>query len=248
MTTIIAEAGINHNGNMSTMKELILRAKECGADIFKTQAYSVELLFPDHVIQAQGKNWYNEVLKTELTKEQLFQIASWCKEVEIEFMASAFDSDRVRWLEEIGVAKHKIGCRLYHSDLDEADGEIGETVEAMCLTGKPIIVSCPYGEDRPFLPTEAPVYYLYCVPEYPAPLSSLKFSQVTFDGHIWDGFSDHTQGLEASMIAISRGASIIEKHFSLDKNDKRGPDHICSCEPKELKQLVEFAKKVEEAL
>lgn len=244
---IIAEAGISHGGDMNIAKELILRAKEAGADTWKTQLYDVDTLFPDKIIMAQGRNWYEEVKKTQLSKEQTFQLAEWCKEAEIEFLASAYDTDRVLWLEEIGVKRHKIGCKLYYDELSEWEQEIGETVLEMCWTGKPIIMSVPYGEVRPQLPTEAPCYYSYCIPEYPAPLNKFQFSKVNFDGHEWDGLSDHSVGLEASMIAMARGAQIIEKHFCL-RRDNSNPDMICSIEPYELKQLVEFAKRVEEVL
>ena len=162
-------------------------------------------------------------------------------------MASAYDIDRVQWLEQVGVKRHKIGCKLYYDELMEWEQEIGETVLEMCWTDKPILMSVPYGEVRPELPTNAPYHFLYCIPEYPAPLDKLQFSKVNFDGHEWDGFSDHTVGTEVSMIALARGARIIEKHFCL-KRDNSNPDMVCSIEPDELKQLVNFARKVEETL
>jgi len=233
--TIIAEAGICHNGDMHLAKALIREAKWCGCEIFKTQVYSVDALFPDHQIVAQNRNWYEEVKKTELTKEQVFELADYCAGCGIEFMCSAFDTERLGWLEEIGVKRHKVAARFH----------LPELADFIISTRKPILVSLPYNNPSPILwPTDR-TQFLYCVPEYPAPLSSIKFPKFEFEMY---GYSDHTIGIEASMIAMARGATIIEKHFSLDPSSKAGPDHICSANPMEMHQLVQFARKVEEVL
>ena len=174
----------------------------------------------------------------------MFEIADYCNQVRIEFMASAFDRERLTWLEEIGVKRHKIPNRYKSSSI----------LNAMKETGKQIIIST-YPED-PFVESElwcgtclaAHNYkFLYCVSDYPTKLKDLHFSKIEFIDRDYDGFSDHTVGLEASMIAMSRGAQIIEKHFCL-KRDNSNPDMICSIEPHELRRLVEFARKVEEVI
>lgn len=235
---IIAECGINHNGDMNLLREMVLSAKRCGCEIIKTQLYDPAKLFPNKEIWVRGKNWYPEVEKTKLTKEQFFQFAEWCREAEAEPMASAYDLERLGWLEEVGIKRHKIPNRFKQSHI----------LNAMLATGKQIIIST-YPND-PFVEAECwcniPDYkFLYCVSEYPTPLSHL-FSKISFTNE-YDGFSDHTVGIEASMVAMARGASIIEKHFTLDKH-LGGTDHICSAEPDEMKRLVEFARKVEEIL
>lgn len=240
---IIAEIGINHMGNMDLLREMVFLARDCGANIAKTQLYDPVKLFPDKKIMVNEKNWYQEVEKTKLTKEQLFHFAEWCREVEIEPMASAFDLERLGWLEDVGVKRHKATHRNYHL--------LGDIVR----TGKEVFISVPYGEifllER--IALEQHIAYkemgnaklLYCIPEYPTELNRTRLGSVNWD--YYSGFSDHTQGIEASMVAMSRGAQIIEKHFTLDRN-LPGPDQICSMEPHELKQLVKFARKVEEVL
>ena len=232
---IIAEIGINWNGDMKLAKELIRLAKENDANAAKFQLYDVDASFPDKKIIAQGKNWYNEVKKTQLTKEQTFQLAEWCKETDIEFMASASDLERVSWLEEVGVKRHKVASSMNKNK---------ELIDAMVNTGKEVLLSCQRVY-LAYIPTQS-IKALYCIPRYPTQLNELGFDSIEFPEE-FRGFSDHTIGIEASMIAMARGARIIEKHFCL-KRDNSNPDMICSIEPSELKQLVNFARKVEEIL
>jgi len=233
--TIIAEIGINWGGDMETARELIRQAKSCGANIAKFQLYSVDALFPDKQIMAQGKNWYEEVKKTELTKEQAFELANYCEKVGIEFMASAFSLEKLEWLREIGVKRHKVASRM-NKDWDY--------IYKVIAAGMPVLVSVndindwyPYSA-RQLIP-------LYCVAEYPTEFSKLDFTHMDFNH--FHGFSDHTCGIEASMVAMARGAVYLEKHFCLRRDDSN-PDMICSVEPDELKRLVVFARKVEEML
>lgn len=225
MTIIIAEAGINHNGSMALARLLILRAKLCGCNAAKFQVYSVDKLFPDKQILAQDKNWYKEVKGTELTKNQVIDLADYCAHEKIEFLASAFDLERLGWLEEVGVKRHKIATRMNQNR---------EYIDAVLATGKETLIS-----------SQTPVPYhsmfrpLYCIPEYPTPPEHLKLPDFNCN---WKGFSDHTIGIEAAMMAISKGATYIEKHFTIDRHDTSGPDHICSSEPAEMKKLVEFAR------
>lgn len=240
--TVIAEIGINHNGNMETARELIKRAKSCGADIAKFQLYDVDKVFPDKKIMAQGKNWYQEVKKTQLTYERMVMLAAYCNTVNIEFMASAFDLERLSWLEGIGVKRHKIATSVNQDK---------ELIRAMLNTKKEVLFSCrerssTYSLFDYIIPNYDNIKWLYCVPLYPTPLSKLNLKTTNFPGW-FQGISDHTEGIEASMMAMSRGAKIIEKHFCL-KRDNSNPDMICSIEPGELKQLVQFARKVEEVL
>ena len=233
---IIAEIGVNNNGDMERAKYLIQCAHDCGAQIAKFQLYDVATLFPDGEIMAQGRNWYNEVLKTQLSRGQVWELAAHCDKVVVEFMASAYDIERLSWLEEIGVKRHKVATRMNQDKV---------FVQAVVSTGKPMLLSClaNYYIFTP-LPIDR-VKFLYCIPKYPTSLTDLHFDKVDFTRM---GFSDHTIGIEAAMIALSRGAQVIEKHFTLDKHDMREPDHICSAEPQELRELVDFAKKVKVVL
>ena len=227
---IIAEIGQNHNGNMDIAKRLIRLAKESGADIAKFQLYDVDKIFtPDF-------KWYKEGKQSQLTKKQTKELAEECRKVGIEFMASVFDLKGVDWMEEISVKRYKIASRsIYEYDL----------IDAIAATGKDIIVSLGMYKEKgfPVIRTPAKVDYLYCISKYPALPEDLDFTRVNFNKY--SGFSDHTIGIEAAIDAISRGARIIEKHFTLDKN-MHGPDHLLSAEPAELKLLVDYARKVSE--
>jgi len=194
---------------------------------------------------AQGKNWYKEVKKTELTKEQVFQIARWCKESEIEFMASVFDLERLEWLNELKVKKYKVATRMNQND---------DFIRLMIRTMKPVLIS----SNKPlhWSVGNLNVKPLYCIPSYPTQPGEHHFEELTFDSEpnydddplpCFDGFSDHTIGIEASVVAMSRGATIIEKHFCL-KRDDSNPDMICSIEPHELKELVGWARVIEQIL
>lgn len=240
MIEIIAEIGINHNGDILQARRLIKEAYDAGADVAKFQAYDVDKLFPDKKVMAQGRNWYKEVKKTQLTKHELEHLAIYCRNLGIEFFCSAFDIERLGWLEEIGVKRHKVATPV---------NENRELIDAMFDTNKEILVSCKrrdlsYAYWHPQDKLNR-VKWLYCIPLYPTPLNKLEFEQIGFPNE-FQGLSEHTIGVEASMIAMARGAKIIEKHFTLDKNDQNGPDHICSATPDEMRQIVNFARKVEE--
>jgi N,N'-diacetyllegionaminate synthase len=222
---IIAEIGQNHNGDRELARRLIAEAKAAGAGVAKFQVYSARDLFPK-----KGNEWFDYNCKTELSRADVEMLARECHDQGIEFMASVFDVERVGWLEAVGVRRYKIASR---SVRDRA------LVEAVGETGKPVIVSLGMWNEPAFPPLEVPggVGYLYCISKYPTDLADLHFADVDFDRYL--GFSDHTIGVDAAMIALSRGARIIEKHFTLDKQ-MYGPDHCGSMTPSELAVLSRF--------
>lgn len=222
---IIAEIGQNHNGDMELAKELIYAAKVNGADVAKFQLYDVDSIFqPDF-------EWYVAAKQAELNKEQACELAATCEEAGIEFMASVFDVERVNWCEEIGMRRYKIASRSVRQQA---------LLQAVGNTGKNAIVSLGMwdGVGFPVVHTKARVDYLYCVAKYPTAPADLDFAAIDFGQYA--GFSDHTIGIDASLVAIARGARIIEKHFTLSK-DMPGPDHAGSMEPRELAELKKFA-------
>lgn len=225
---IIAEIGQNHNGDMHLAQEMIYAAKENGADVAKFQLYDAVKLFP-----REGNIWYEYNCKTELSKEQVWQLFETCRKARIEFMASIFDAERLEWLEELGVSRYKIASRsIFEKDL------ISKTLSK----NKPVLISLgmwDQAEFPKFQQNEQLISYLYCVSKYPTELKELHFHQVDFGKY--SGFSDHTLGINASLVAFSRGARILEKHFTLDKN-MYGPDHSCSMTPNELKSIDNFRK------
>lgn len=233
MIEIIAEIGQNHNGDMILAKELISAAKANGADAAKFQVYDVNKVFTK-----EGNPWYDYNCKTELSKDDVLELVEECTRLNIEFMASAFDIERVAWLEEVNVKRHKLASRSINDN---------ELIQAMIATHKPILVSLGMwdGCGFPKIFQNAPAYYLYCVSKYPTSFEDLKFEEIDFN--IYAGFSDHTIGLEAAKLAMSKGAKIVEKHFTLDKK-MYGPDHEGSMIPEELGQLSLYRNEIIKSL
>jgi len=223
---IIVELGQNHNGDMDVALQLIDAAKRHGGDVAKFQLFDARRLFPG----PDENEWYDYNCRAELTRDQVRQLARACAAAGIEFMASVFDVERIDWLEEVGVKRYKIASRSIHDR---------ELIGALARTGKPLLVSLGHWKQPvfPVIESDAPVEFLYCVSEYPTPLSKLDFRSIDFTRYA--GFSDHTIGIAASMVAMSRGARIIEKHFTLDKA-MYGPDHAGSMTPPELQELHDF--------
>lgn len=230
---IIAEIGQNHNGDMGLAIELIRSAKENGADVAKFQLYDAKSLFPK-----EGNEWYDYNCKTELSREQVNLLASECSDVGIEFMVSVFDLPRIEWAEDVGVKRYKLASRSVNEKA---------LISAFVNTNKPLIVSLGMWSENDFPVIEAPagVEFLYCVSKYPTPLTELNLSKVDFSKYA--GFSDHTIGITAPIAALSRGARILEKHFTLDKN-MYGPDHTGSMTPDELLQISTFKNELAECL
>ena len=231
-TYIIAEIGQNHNGDMKMARELITAAKEAGAAVAKFQLFDVDAVFPP-------EDKMNEQRKmAQLNRQQVQELADYCEKTGIEFVASVFDTERLQWCEEIGMKRYKIASlSIYDSEL----------INAIAETGKDIIASLGKYREKGFpeFNTGGRVDFLYCVAKYPTYPEDLNFLSVDFNE--FSGFSDHTIGIEASLIAMARGARIIEKHFTFDKN-LPGPNHIHSVVPGELKQMVEFSKKCDNIL
>ena len=230
---IIAEIGQNHNGDMQLAQRLIAEAKAAGADVAKFQVYDARALF-----SKQGNDWFDYNCRTELSRSDVETLAKQCEREGIEFMASVFDVERVAWLKDGGMRRYKIASR---SVKDRA------LIEAVSATGKPMLVSLGMwdGADFPQIASSGGVEYLYCVSKYPTEMSDLHFGKVDFARYA--GFSDHTLGIDAAMIALSRGARIIEKHFTLDKT-MYGPDHSGSMTPSELAALSRFQSSLASAL
>lgn len=231
-TEIIVEIGQNHNGDMQLAQEMIAAVADSGADVAKFQVYDAKSLFPQ-----EGNPWFEYNCKTELSLDDVHLLNETCQKYGIEFMASVFDTDRIQWLESIQTKRYKIASRSIKDIVLK---------NALIQTKKPLIASLGMWDEKQF--PEFPkgqTQFLYCVSKYPTELEDLHFSDVDFDKY--DGFSDHTVGLTAPILAISRGAKIIEKHFTLDKS-MYGPDHTCSMTPKELTELCQYTKEFSRCL
>jgi N-acetylneuraminate synthase/N,N'-diacetyllegionaminate synthase len=230
---IIAEIGINHNGSLPLAHELIRQAKIAGADIAKFQFYD-----PHKIFGANGSHPNAAALAQALTvqfgADDAAKLKAWCDEEGIEFMASVFDIERFEWTAALGVKRHKIASRALENNA---------LVQRILATGDDAFVSLGFWAG-PVRPYDVPQFqYLYCVPKYPCEYRDLSLP-TSFRDSIYDGFSDHTIGIEAALVAVGRGARVIEKHFTLNKG-LPGPDHICSATPDELAELCRYARLME---
>lgn len=225
---VVAEIGHNDMGNMRLAKLMIEEAKKCGADAVKFQAYDT------NKIKKPWQSRYFELLLSEHTKEEFRELKEYCDDIGIEFFASAFDIEHLKWLEEIGVKRHKIASRSIRDK---------DLIRAMEKTKKPIIASLGAWNELG-APDIKNCQFLFCVAEYPAYITSDIFPS-QFDEY--SGFSDHTIGMYWAREAIKRGATIIEKHFTLDKrlpgNDQKG-----SCDPTELKDFITYVRQFERGI
>ena len=230
---IIAEIGINHNGNMHLAHELIRQARISGADVAKFQFYDPYKIFGPEGSYPNAEA-LAQALTVELKADDAKQLSVWCEQEGIEFMASVFDLERFGWTEALGVRRHKIASRAAQDT---------ELCAAILGTGKESFVSLGFWPHA-HVPYDAPnARYLYCVPKYPCPYEDVHLP-ASFRDSVYDGFSDHTIGIEASLVAVGRGARVIEKHFTLNKG-LPGPDHICSATPDELAELSRLARLME---
>lgn len=216
---IIAEIHPQHKGSMNEIKRMILQCKISGADIVKVQLYDNKKLFDN-----------DDRKYLEISKDELAEINDFCIKNDIELSASIFDLKRVDWCSELNFNTYKIASRSV---------EDTELCEKIISLNKNVIISLgmydfvnkelPYKKDN--------IDYLYCVSKYPASYEDIKMPD--FNNSFFSGYSDHTIGLGASLFAASRGAKIIEKHYSNNKslNTKTEMAHVCSMDQNDLLKL-----------
>ena len=253
-TLIIAEAGVNHNGNFEIAKQLVDKAVEAGADIVKFQTCKAENVISRYADKAEyqkvttgeADTQLEMVRKLMLTYEQYGQLKDYCDEKGIEFLSTAFDLPSVDYLHSIGMKRWKI-----------PSGEITNLPLLMKIASlhEPIIMSTGMSElsevaDAVKVLKEngaGDITLLHCTTEYPAPYEDVNLKAMDTMKEAFDlpvGYSDHTKGLEIPVAAVARGACVIEKHFTLSR-EMEGPDHAASIEPEELKQMVQMIRHVE---
>lgn len=254
---VIAEAGVNHNGNIEIAKELCYAAKEAEADVVKFQTWITDRIITRKVRQAdyQEKNTgnnesqYEMLKKLELTHDAFRKIKEYCDQIEIQFASTADEEESLDFLVDLGIPFIKIGS-----------GDVGNISYLRYIGSKklPIVLSTGMSTlEDVRLSLEAlreggaeKISLLHCTTSYPCPYENVNLRAMdtlkeTFSLPV--GYSDHTNGIAIPIAAVARGARIIEKHFTLDKN-MEGPDHIASTEPKDFKEMVKFIRNVETAL
>ncbi len=256
---IIAEAGVNHNGSLETAKQLVDVASEAGADMVKFQTFSADRLVTISANKAEYQNQTTDasesqhamIRKLELSREMHEDIIAYCKQCNIEFFSTGFDTQSIDMLVDLGLEQFKI-----------PSGEITNLpyLRHIGKFGKPVIFSTGMailGEIEAALDVletsgtqRKNITVLHCNTEYPTPMEdvNLKAMLAIRDAFgVKIGYSDHTLGTEVSVAAVAMGATVIEKHFTLDRN-LPGPDHKASLEPEELKAMVQAIRNIEKAL
>lgn len=255
-TLIIAEAGVNHNGDLQMAKQLVDQAKATGADIVKFQTAKLGSLVSKYAGMAdyQKKNTghvesQKEMLqKLLLPYEDFICLSGYCKEVGIGFLSTPFDVESIHFLEEL-VPFWKV-----------PSGEITNYPYLVEIgkSKKPVILSTgmceiPEIDDAVAVLKEngtTDLILLHCNTQYPTPYEDVNLRAMETlrkRYHVEVGYSDHTQGIEVPIAAVARGAVVIEKHFTLDRN-LPGPDHKASIEPEELRTMVRAIRNIELAL
>ena len=254
---MIAEAGVNHNGDPALAHRLIDVALQAGADAVKFQTFKADRLVtldaPKAEYQLQqteaGESQYQMLKRLELSAETYRELQQHCQAVGIRFMSTPFDEDSADLLSELGVTVFKT-----------PSGEITNLpyLAHVARKGKPMIVSTGMaflGEVEAAVRAIEAVgnhsfALLHCVSNYPANPADINLRAMQTMAQAFNvpvGYSDHTPGIEVSLAAVALGACIVEKHFTLDRN-LPGPDHQASAEPAELAVLVRGVRNIEAAL
>lgn len=259
-TLVIAEAGVNHNGDIGLAKKLIAAAAEAGADLVKFQTFNAKALVSASAPKAEyqkkatesSESQFEMIRKLELSREDHAELIEECRAHGIEFFSTAFDFQSFDLLMELGSLEQ----------IKIPSGELTNfpLLRYMSRFAKPLLLStgmANLGEIEAAIEVvEAAgtprhlITVLHCTTEYPAPMEDVNLrAMVTMKKAfgVDTGYSDHTPGIEIPIAAVALGATVIEKHFTLDRN-LPGPDHKASLEPHELKAMVAAIRNVERAL
>lgn len=284
MTLIIAEAGVNHNGDEQLAFELVNAAHKAGADIVKFQTFKAE-----NLVTAQAEQADYQVANTQKQESQLamlsrlelsyqvhHELVKHCQSLGIEFLSTAFDSESLAFLvKDLGLKQLKLpsgeltnaplvlehartGCDLIVSTgmATLAEIELALGVIAFGYTAphnaEPGVLAFQqaYASEEGQQALKDKVTILHCTTEYPAPMEEINLKAMDTLANAFElraGYSDHSEGITIPVAAVARGAVLIEKHFTLDKN-MEGPDHKASLEPDELAAMVTAIRQVEVAL
>ena len=258
-TVIIAEAGVNHNGDIEIAKKLVDAAVDAGADYVKFQTFKADKLAtldakkaPYQLAKTSSNESQHSMLKSlELTPDMHQTLKQYCDQSNIKFLSSAFDIESLKFLMkfEIPIIKvpsgeitnlpylRYIGSLFKPVILSSGMATLGEVEGALDVLLK-------QGLNRKYITV------LHCNTEYPTPMSDVNLKAMCMIGRAFNvdiGYSDHTLGIEVAIAAVAMGAKIIEKHLTLDRA-MPGPDHAASLEPNEFSLMVQGIKNIEMAL
>lgn len=257
---IIAEAGVNHNGDFENAKKLVLAAANAGADYVKFQTFKADKLVSKDAQKAEyqkanlkedGVSQYGMLKKLEMSEAWHYELIKFANECGIKFLSTGFDEDSIDFLDSLNIDLFKV-----------PSGEITNKpyLEHVAKKGKPIVLSTGMSNLQEIIDAvevlqkhqidKNNITILHCNTEYPTPMQDVNlFAMKTIQNElgVQVGYSDHTLGIEVSIAAVALGAKLIEKHFTLNRN-LPGPDHLASLEPDELKSLVQAIRNIELAI
>lgn len=259
-TLIIAEAGVNHNGDFELARKLVAAAAEAGADFVKFQTFKADKIvsktakkaaYQERNINDGNDSQYTMLKQLEMPEEWHSKLIQYAREQGIQFLSTGFDNENIDFLDQLGSPLFKI-----------PSGEITNKpyLRHIARKGKPVILSTGMANleeikaaldvlyENGALKNEITV--LHCNTEYPTPMEDVNLlAMITIQNalRVKVGYSDHTRGIEVPIAAVALGATVIEKHFTLDRN-LPGPDHKASLEPYELKAMVKAIRNIEKAI
>jgi len=256
---VIAEAGVNHNGNISIARKLIDAASNAGVDAVKFQTFKTEQIVTRTGPKADYQKKSGEPLQSqyemlkllELKKTDFTNLKKYAEEKGLIFLSTPFDHDSIDLLKELDLAIYKIGSGeitnlpyLQHIAKLKKKIILSSGMSTMDEIKEALNILIKYGTKK------EDITVLHANTEYPTPFKDVNLKAMQTIKHelgVKTGYSDHTTGIEVSVAAVAMGAGVIEKHFTLDKN-MPGPDHKASLEPDELKQLVISIRNIEDAI
>jgi N,N'-diacetyllegionaminate synthase len=256
---IIAEAGVNHNGDIEIAKKLVDAASSAGANFIKFQTFSADRLVTRNALKAryqsnaigEDESQYDMLRKLELTDDMHRELMEHSIKRDIGFLSTGFDIEGVNFLHSLGqrvfkipsgeitnlpYLRHigKLGSKIILSTGMSSLGDVESALDLIKSSG----TSC------------ADITLLHCTTEYPAPFKDVNLRAMQTMGSAFGlkvGYSDHTLGIEVAIAAVAIGACVIEKHFTLDRT-MEGPDHKASLEPRELTNMVQAIRNIESAM
>jgi N,N'-diacetyllegionaminate synthase len=257
-TIIIAEAGVNHNGSLDMAKTLIKIAADSGADYVKFQMFEADKLVTPTANKAEyqiensnsGESQFQMLKKLEISRTDYVELLNFSDHCKIKIFSTGFDVEMNNMLAKLGQRIFKIpsgeitnlpylrNIGQFGADVILSTGmsnldEIGEAIDALNAAGTP----------------KASITVLHCTTAYPAPMEDINLSAMETISNKFGvkvGYSDHSEGIEVSIAAVALGATVIEKHFTSDRN-LPGPDHKASLEPAELKNMIKAIRNIESA-
>ena len=258
-TLIIAEAGVNHNGDIAKAKALIDKGAEAGVDFVKFQTFKASNLVTKQAKRAayQDKNTqdndsqYEMLKKLELSQKDHQELIDYCTQKGVKFLSTGFDNESLAFLSQLGVTIAKVPSgeitnlpylRQVASLFPEVILSTGMATIAEIKDAVKVLTDEGISKEK--------ITILHCNTEYPTPMEDVNLKamlHIQRELGVSIGYSDHTLGIEVPIAAVALGATVIEKHFTLDKT-LPGPDHKASLEPDELTAMVSAIRNIEKAI